>query len=52
MSIFRNWITNVKKAKKQRVTLGTRSTVLESMVRSLNREVEKLYIEKPFWEVS
>lgn len=44
-------ITSVKKAKKQQVSLGTRSTVLESMVRSLNREVGKFYKEKPFWEV-
>lgn len=43
-------ITSVKKAKKQGVTLGTRSTVLESLVRSLNREVGKFYKVKPFWE--
>ncbi|EPE2440890.1 hypothetical protein [Enterococcus faecalis] len=43
-------ITSVKKAKKQNVTLGTRTTVLESMVRSLNREVDKFYRVKPFWE--
>ncbi|EJW9248671.1 hypothetical protein EY695_02090 [Enterococcus faecalis] len=45
-------ITSVKKAKKQNVTLGTRATVLESMVRSLNREVEKFYKVKPFWGLS
>nr|WP_270501165.1 hypothetical protein [Enterococcus avium] len=45
-------IKSVKKAKKQNVTLGTRSTVLESMVRSLNREVGKYYKATPFWEVS
>lgn len=45
-------ITSVKKAKKQNVSLGTRSTVLESMVRSLNREVGKYYKATPFWEVS
>jgi hypothetical protein len=44
-------ITSVKKAKKQNVSIGTRATVLESMVRSLNREVGKLYKDKPFWEV-
>ncbi|HAP3910706.1 hypothetical protein ACJK2Y_00950 [Enterococcus faecalis] len=45
-------ITSVKKAKKQNVPLGTRATVLESMVRSLNREVEKFYKVKPFWGLS
>ncbi|GAB5152156.1 hypothetical protein RMBD60P2_12340 [Enterococcus faecalis] len=45
-------ITSVKKAKKQNVTLGTRATVLESMVRSLNREVEKFYKVNPFWGLS
>lgn len=44
-------ITSVKKAKKQNVSIGTRATVLESMVRSLNREVGKFYKDKPFWEV-
>jgi hypothetical protein len=44
-------ITSVKKAKKQNVSIGTRATVLESMVRSLNREVGKLYKDKPFWKV-
>lgn len=42
-------VTSVKKAKKQNVPLGTRATVLESMVRSMNREVEKFYKEKPYW---
>ncbi|HGF8211444.1 TPA: hypothetical protein QFD67_002213 [Enterococcus faecium] len=45
-------MTSVKKAKKQKVSLGTRSTVLESMVRSMNREVKKLYKVKPFWEIA
>jgi isocitrate dehydrogenase len=44
-------ITSVKKAKKRNVTIGTRATVLESMVRSLNREVGKLYKLAPFWEL-
>lgn len=44
-------VTSVKKAKKQNVTIGTRATVLESMVRSLNREVGKLYKLAPFWEL-
>jgi len=43
-------ITSVKKAKKQQVSIGTRATVLESMVRSLNREVGKLYKVAPYWE--
>ena len=61
-SVLKNWnvikqqtkvgITSVKKAKKQNVTLGTRATVLESMVRSLNREVEKFYKVNPFWGLS
>lgn len=42
-------ITSVKKAKKQQVSIGTRATVLESMVRSLNREVGKYYKLNPFW---
>ncbi|WP_438721310.1 hypothetical protein [Enterococcus sp. AZ103] len=45
-------IISVKKAKKQQVSIGTRATVLESMVRSLNREVGKYYKIKPYWEVS
>lgn len=45
-------ITSVKKAKKQRVSIGTRATVLESMVRSLNREVGKFYKDKPFWGIT
>ncbi|MFI8545280.1 hypothetical protein [Enterococcus casseliflavus] len=45
-------VTSVKKAKKQNVTIGTRATVLESMVRSLNREVGKLYKLAPFWELN
>ncbi|MEB5950515.1 hypothetical protein [Enterococcus innesii] len=44
-------MTSVKKAKKKNVTLGTRATILESMVRSLNREVGKLYKLAPFWEL-
>lgn len=43
---------SVKKAKKQNVSLGTRSTVLESMVRSMSREVQKFYKVKPFWEIA
>ena len=44
-------ITSVKKAKKQQVTLGTRATILESMVRSMNRELYKFYKVKPYWEL-
>lgn len=42
-------LQSVKKAKKKKVDLGTRATILESMVRSLNREVEKFYKVSPFW---
>lgn len=42
-------IASVKKAKKRNVTIGIRATVLESMVRSLNREVSKFYKISPFW---
>lgn len=45
------WITSVKKAKKQQVTLGTRATILESMIRSMNRELYKFYKMKPYWEL-
>ncbi|MDQ8304375.1 hypothetical protein Q3C63_11725 [Enterococcus faecium] len=43
-------MTSVKKAKKQQVTLGTRATILESMIRSMNREMHKFYKIKPYWE--
>lgn len=42
-------LQSVKKAKKLKVDLGTRATVLESMVRSLNREVKKFYKASPYW---
>ncbi|HFU4547330.1 TPA: hypothetical protein ACGPBZ_001743 [Enterococcus faecium] len=35
---------------KEQVTLGTRATILESMVRSMNREMHKFYKIKPYWE--
>lgn len=44
-------IKSVRKAKKQNVSMSTKGMVLESMVRSLSREVEKYYNAKPFWEV-
>ncbi|MEB8416429.1 hypothetical protein NGG16_03135 [Enterococcus casseliflavus] len=43
-------VKSVKKAKKKNVTFGTRATILESMIRSLNREVDKFYKIAPFWE--
>ena len=43
-------MTSVKEAKKQQVTLGTRATILESMVRSMNREMHKFYKIKPYCE--
>lgn len=43
-------ITSVKKARKQKVSIGTKGLVLESMVRSLNREVGKFYKINPFWK--
>ncbi len=43
-------LVSAKKAKKKQVNLGTKVTILESMVRSLNREVGKLYKVKPFWK--
>ncbi len=43
-------MTSVKEAKKQQVTLGTRATILESMVRFMNREMHKFYKIKPYWE--
>ena len=30
--------------------IGMKVTVMESMVRSLNREVSKLYVINPIWE--
>lgn len=43
-------VTSVKKAKKIQCTMGTKTTILESMVRSLNREAGKLYKVNPYWE--
>ncbi|MFS7206693.1 hypothetical protein AB6831_04200 [Carnobacterium divergens] len=37
-------------AKRKPVTMGNRSTLLESMTRSLNREVRKFYKIKGYWE--
>lgn len=45
-------LRNVKKARKCNVDMGTRCTVLESMIRSLNREVSKFYEIAPFWEIA
>ena len=43
-------LTCVKPAKRKQVSVGTKAVVLESMVRSLNREVSKLYKLNPIWE--
>ena len=43
-------LTCVKPAKRKQVALGMKVTVLESMVRSLNRETAKLYNINPLWE--
>ena len=39
----------VLKPKKKQVSMGLKVTVLESMVRSLNREVAKFYKDTPYW---
>lgn len=39
------------KAKRKPVNHGTRATLLESMVRSLNREVKKFYVNEPYWKI-
>ena len=43
-------LTCVKPAKRKQVSVGMKVTVMESMVRSLNREVSKLYVINPIWE--
>lgn len=43
-------LTCVKPAKRKQVSVGMKAVVLESMVRSLNREVSKLYKLNPIWE--
>lgn len=40
----------IKNAKRRSVTLATSSMILESMLRSTNREMKKYYLEKPYWE--
>lgn len=42
--------TTVVNAKRKPVNLGMRGTLLESMTRSLNREVRKFYKIKGYWE--
>lgn len=37
------------KAKRKHVNMGTKATLLESMTRSLNREVKKFYGKNPYW---
>lgn len=43
-------LTTKIKPKRKRVNLGMKTTLLESMVRSLNREVAKFYKEIPYGE--
>lgn len=43
-------VTCVKKPRKRQVAFGNKVTLLESMLRSSNREVGKFYKIKPFWE--
>lgn len=43
-------LTTKIKPKRKRVSLGMKTTLLESMVRSLNREVAKFYKEIPYGE--
>ena len=40
----------VRKAKRKVVTHGQTSEVLESMLRSTNREMKKFYLKNPYWE--
>ena len=40
---------NVRKAKRRKVNHSVVATVLESMLRSTSREVQKFYREKPYW---
>lgn len=42
-------LVNKISAKKKNVSHGMKSTLLESMVRSLNREVKKFYRIEPYW---
>jgi hypothetical protein len=42
-------LTNKISAKRKNVSHGMKSTLLESMVRSLNREVKKFYRIAPYW---
>lgn len=42
-------LSNKISAKRKNVSHGTKSTLLESMVRSLNREVKKFYKVSPYW---
>lgn len=42
-------LTNKVSAKRKNISHGAKSTLLESMVRSLNREVKKFYKINPYW---
>lgn len=40
------------KPKRKYVSMGMKATLLESMVRSLNREVKKFYNKDPYWKIN
>lgn len=42
-------LTNKVNAKRKNISHGEKSTLLESMIRSLNREVKKFYKINPYW---
>lgn len=44
-----NGFESVVKAKRRKVTHGKMGEILESMLRSTSREVQKFYREKPYW---
>ncbi|EAF5675898.1 hypothetical protein JSO02_002901 [Listeria innocua] len=45
----RGELNYIVKAKRKHVNMGTKATLLESMTRSLNREVKKFYEKNPYW---
>lgn len=47
---FDRYPTVTIKPKRKSVSLGMKSTLLESMLRSTNREVKKFYRVQPYWE--
>lgn len=45
-------LTYLIRAKRKSVNMGMKATLLESMVRSMNREVKKFYTLDPYWELT